>query len=85
MPYLLKKQLKLLKYKNKIVKLIMVFSNCESKMGDFEPDVDIDEKQAGFKLDKDCFSGRPEDPGQVPLVSVQPALVCGELKHHKDL
>jgi len=33
----------------------MVFSNCESKMGDFEPDVDIDEKQAGFKLDKDCF------------------------------
>ena len=43
------------KYKNKIVKLIMVFSNCESKMGDFEPDVDIDEKQAGFKLDKDRF------------------------------
>jgi len=33
----------------------MVFSNCESKMGDFEPDVDIDEKQAGFKLDKECF------------------------------
>ena len=56
MPYLLKKQLKLLKYKNKIVKLIMVFSNCESKMGDFEPDVDIDEKQAGFKLDKDSVS-----------------------------
>ena len=34
----------------------MVFSNCESKMGDFEPDVDIDEKQAGFKLDKDSVS-----------------------------
>ena len=46
-------QLKLMKYKNK--NFIMVFSNCESKMGDFEPDVDIDEKQAGFKLDKDRF------------------------------
>ena len=43
----------------------MVFSNCESKMGDFEPDVDIDEKQAGFKLDKDCFLDRTEIPDQV--------------------
>ena len=63
----------------------MVFSNCESKMGDFEPDVDIDEKQAGFKLDKDCFLDRPENPDQQALVPIQRALVHGELKHHKDL
>ena len=24
-------------------------------MGEFEPDIDVDEKQAGFKLDKACF------------------------------